>query len=127
MDNLLIMGAGLLFFAIGVYLLVKWVRFKSGAVKAKGIVIGHWGKPGKDGDYLYAPVVQFYDLSTGQLWTFKTPNYSSLKRRVGRSIAVVYRPEDPQQANIDTIGQILIPLLVMFMGSLALLLGSRHF
>lgn len=126
MNNLIMIGAGLLFFCIGAGLLYKWERFRFGARKTKGTIIGHWGKRTKDdGNYLYAPIVQFYDQATGQLWTFQTPSYTSLKRRTGSTIAVAYRPENPQQANIDTIGQRLIPLIVMLMGAAAFIIALK--
>ncbi len=108
-------------------LLYKWERFRAGSSKTHGVVIGHWGKRRRGENYVYAPVVQFQDQYSGQLWTFHSPNYTSYRRRVGSVIAVAYRPEDPQQANIDTIGQRLIPLTIMLMGASACFLGIKAF
>ncbi|HZR42678.1 MAG TPA: DUF3592 domain-containing protein [Ktedonobacteraceae bacterium] len=124
--NLTVIGIGLLFLAVGGYLLVRWMLFRAGARTSRGTVIGHVRMRGKGG-YVYAPVVQFYDHYTGRVWTFQASIYTGWRRRIGSTIAVAYRPEDPQQANTDTIGQRLLPLLAILAGAFIVFTGVKMF
>ena len=96
---------GLVFTVIGVYQLIGSMRFVSGAEKAKGEVIELVWRTDNDGDRVAAPLVAFTVEGQRYLFTSKTaskpPSYD-----VGETVDVLYRPDAPSDARIDTFWQI---------------------
>ena len=127
MGIIVMIGSGLLFLAIGVYVWGTWEHFKRGASKARGIVVGNSrNRRREEGEGLYAPVIEFHDPSSGRPWVFQSSVYTGRRRRIGSMIPVLYRPEDPEDARTDTISQRLVPLLFMVAGIFLIIIAGKQ-
>ena len=114
---------GYIFVAIGVVLLiigglVTWhtVEFKSKAESAEGTVIEMQPRH-SDGSTTYAPVVEF-ETAGGELVTYHSSSSSSPPAYdVGESVEVLYDPNDPSEAKINSFFNLwFLPLLLAGMG-----------
>ena len=121
---------GLLFFVIGVVILISSVvsilktrRRIANSLSADGLVTAFATEMGRSG-YLYYPLVQF-KIPSGQTISFQSsvgnsrPGYS-----VGQQVKVLYDARNPQEAEIDALSSLwLVPGCMLVMGLAFTILG----
>ena len=118
---LALVGLAILIGSIVVFL--KKRRETANSVMAVGVVTGHVREAGRRG-WLYYPVVQF-ETATRQVVSFQSSFGTSWHRQAtGQRVDVLYRPEEPQKAEINsTLSLWFVPGCMFVMGLAFLLLG----
>ena len=114
--------------AFGVILLVRGMQVQNHGVVTIGTVtaIGEEHTSGADSKTLYYPVVSFMDLN-GEEQTFRDTLQRSWKHyAIGQKVSVIYLPEEPGRASIDSglelfFGPVCCMLIGMPMVAMALL------
>jgi hypothetical protein len=109
---------GLGFFA---YYLVKYVKLAINGVKCRGKVIelseGHtagWGRP------YFHPIVKFEDRN-GESIEVRSKTGSTIKVKVGSSMAVCYDPKNPQEAIMGSLWVNGVGMLLLGLAGLGML------
>lgn len=92
--------------------------------KTEGVVVG-WNQSSSDGTTTYAPVAEFTDAQ-GTSRTYESGLYSSPKsHKMGQTVKIAYDPEDPDDAEILSVGQMYFAHIIgLVFGTIALLIGS---
>jgi Protein of unknown function (DUF3592) len=118
---------GLVFLPIGIGFWVNNSSFERDAEKTTGTVIDHVTKTSydRDGDrsVTYAPKVRF-TAADGQDYEFTDSISSSNKKDIGSRVDVLYKPDDPSDARIDSVARRwLFPGIFGGVGALMVLIG----
>ena len=115
---LIFMLVGLLFFFIGSGLTMRQRSLEQQGIEAQGVVVDLQENYDSDGS-TYKPVVQF-KTRDGQNVEFAS-SYSSSPPAydIGKSVTVVYPPENPSEAIIKGDGQFLHIIFMLLGGTVA--------
>lgn len=121
---------GLLFFVIGVVILISSVvsilkirNRIANSISADGLVTGFATEMGRSG-YLYYPLVQF-KIPSGQIISFQSSlGHSRAAYPVGQQVKVLYDARSPQEPEIDALSSLwLVPGCMLAMGLAFTILG----
>jgi hypothetical protein len=127
--------AGLLFLIlIGAILLVagNWTRMSAQRdlgrmVQATGVVVDLVAsRDSEGGGYVYSPMIEFVPVETGVPVRFEQSIRQSenLAPKRGARIEVLYDPEDPQQARVNSFIDLwMLPIALIGSGAVVILLG----
>lgn len=97
-------------------------RFVAGAKRADGVVVDRATRTHVSEPYVH-PVVKF-ETPDGGTVTFEDPVGTDLPLRIGRRVAVLYDPRDPQRARIRSSVRLwLLPTVMVMLGAVALVAG----
>ena len=126
------MWVGLLFLVLGLALsagaFVAFARtrtFLATAYTTTGVVLALEAYQDSDGDTLYRPVLRFR-THEGEETEFRTNVGSSSDRfEVGQRLDVLYNPEEPSDARIQSFMQLWLPTLILgVLGGVFVLVGG---
>lgn len=121
LGQIFLLVSGLLFFAVGVGLLVREWHFARSAMPAGGTVVEVRVVDGTDGPN-YTPVVEFTTMDRQKV-RFEGVSTSPPPIQ-GEPVPVLYRPDNPRDARVNTFGQRwLFPTVFTPLG-LGLILGG---
>jgi len=115
---------GLVFVAGAAWFFLADRSFAAAGERAPGTVIEMIGSRDSDGGHTYKPVVEFRDAA-GRRHVF-TSNVSSSppQHSVGESVEVIYAPDSPDEAVIDSfVDRFLLPLILGGLGTLFAAIG----
>jgi hypothetical protein len=120
---LLLGGVALLGVSLAIY--GRRQKFRARARRAEGLVVGSAGHAGFHSGMLKFPVVEF-ETESGRLVEFQSSVGSNPPMyRVGQRVSVLYDPDDPKQASIDSFVSRWLAILVPgCMGGIFLFLGG---
>lgn len=108
--------AGTLFFFAGLFFLGTSINATKDGIKTEGRIVDvveEWD----DGNYLYAPVMEF-KTPDGAVHRSTSTIFSSKEISIGRPIRVIYKPEAPEKAVVDGIFELyLFPLIFVIPGA----------
>ena len=100
----LLLGAGMLYGGLHLYRTTQ--EFVAGAATASGTVVELDRRTSNNGDYTYAPVVEF-STPDGKDFRFVSSASSSPPAFArGEVVRVLYTPANPAEARIDSFGQL---------------------
>lgn len=109
---------GAVFLVIGLFTLRANLNLVRVGRHATGTVVELVRSRDKDGDVVYYPIVQ-YTPDNGDRVTFKSNVGSSHAPSVGEKVQIVYNPQNPKQAAIDTFTDLwLLPVVFTGIGGL---------
>jgi len=111
--GILITLPGLSGLGFGIYFFVRTNRFLKTAVKTEARVLDN-ERRSSDSDSVYVPVFSFVDKAGKEhharsSWGFYPPKY-----QVGDSISVLYDPQDPAKADIDSFTNLWLASVIAF-------------
>jgi hypothetical protein len=116
---------GLVFLAVASFSIRSEIQFRTGAIRVPGIVVEMERTRGSKGETMYRPVFQFADLNdrvhkvTGSVAS-SPPAYDT-----GESVTVLYRPESPETAQLDSFMDAwFLPLVFGLLGSVFTSIGG---
>lgn len=99
-------------------------NFTRVALRTSGTVIELTPLSGKDSDITYAPTFRFMDASGTEHTVTSHMSSSPPDFHAGESVTVLYRPDDPKAARIDSLGQVWgLSISVGVCGAMALVFG----
>jgi hypothetical protein len=116
---------GLVFAAIGGYMLWDMRRFARTAVRGEGLVIGfavNESRRGKSGSSpTYSPVIRYQYQGRDYEFTGRLGS-SQVKRSIGDPVAVLISPDDPAQARVDSPGMWIFGGVLLALGLVSMTL-----
>lgn len=120
-EGRILVAFGLLFLLVGLVLLAREIAFQREAISGSGSVVELRVTEGVDGPNT-SPIVEFKTLE-GTPIRFQGASTSPAPM-LGEAVPIIYRPDDPQHARINTIVQRwLFPCVFSPLGLLLLLPG----
>jgi hypothetical protein len=112
-------GVGLIFLAIAVITFRSEYRMRSGAVRVPGVVIELEEVADDHGGALYKPVFEFYDNQDRKHRNKGSVASSPPAYTRGEEVTVLYRPENPGEAQLDSFFEAwFVPLIFGLLGSI---------
>ena len=118
-EGRILLAFGLLFLLVGIVLLAREIAFQRDAIVGRGSVVELRVTEGADGPNT-SPIVEFKTLE-GVPFRFEGASTSPAPT-LGEGVPIIYRPDDPQHARINTFVQRwLFPCVFTPLGLLLLL------
>jgi hypothetical protein len=121
-EGRILLAFGLLFLLVGLVLLARAIAFQREAISGSGSVVELRVTASMDGP-MTSPIVEF---QTPEGTTFRCEGTAtSPAPRLGEMVPIIYRPDDPQHARINTFVQRwLFPSVFTPLGLLLVLAGT---
>ena len=95
-------SVGLVFLTVGLYTLHSEIEFRKGAVRAPGTIVDLLPERGSKGGTLYKPVFEFADASDREHRVTARIGSSPPSYERGEAVTVLYRPGNPEAAQLDS-------------------------
>ena len=116
---------GLAFLAIAAFTIRSEIRYRSGAIRVSGTVMEMIPTSGSKGGILYKPVFQFADLNDRMHKVSGSVASSPPAFHTGQAVTVLYRPENPENAQLDSFMEAwFLPLVFGILGGVFTAIGS---
>ncbi len=109
---------GLVFLGVAFFTTRAELAFRAGAISAPGTVVELESRSGSKGGTVYAPVFEFADRNDRVHRVTASVASSPPSFRRGEAVRVLYRPENPEEARLDSFMETwFLPLIFGAIGS----------